>query len=149
MPTRQWTIALVSLLVVSRVSYAEPPALKKPAGPIAGALVIAGGGSLPDAVRDRFVELAGGKDARLVVIPTASASADGPDAAQSLEPWKKKGVASAVLLHTRSRAQAEDPAFIKPLKEAIRTARTTQEMFEALERGIELAAARESEPLAA
>ena len=118
MPTRQWTFALVCLVLVGRLSYAEPPALKKPAGRIAGALVIAGGGSLPDAVRDRFVELAGGKDARLVVIPTASASADGPDAAQSLEAWKKKGVASAVLLHTRSRVRAEDPAFVKPLAEA-------------------------------
>src|SRR5262245_6713935 len=34
-----------------------------------GALVIVGGGKTPDAVRDRFLELAGGRKARLVVIP--------------------------------------------------------------------------------
>ena len=39
---------------------------------------------------------------------------------------------------------------IKPLKEAIRTARTTREMFDAIDRGIELAMVHEtSEPLAA
>src|SRR5436190_20893060 len=37
-----------------------------------GSLVIVGGGTLPDAVRDRFLELGGGKKAHIVVIPTAS-----------------------------------------------------------------------------
>src|SRR5579872_6924617 len=41
-----------------------------PAG-IKGSLVICGGGALPDSVRDKFIELAGGKKARLVIIPTA------------------------------------------------------------------------------
>jgi len=36
-----------------------------------GALVIVGGGSMPEDVVARFVELAGGKDARIVVLPTA------------------------------------------------------------------------------
>ncbi|HEV3262271.1 MAG TPA: hypothetical protein VG013_35800, partial [Gemmataceae bacterium] len=61
--------------LVPRAAHSDP----------AGALVIVGGGGLPDSIRDRFLELAGGKNARLVVIPTASASADGPDAAQGLD----------------------------------------------------------------
>src|SRR5262245_65462416 len=44
----------------------------------AGALVIVGGGGLPDPIRDRFLQLAGGQKARLVVIPTASYKADHP-----------------------------------------------------------------------
>ena len=36
-----------------------------------GALVIVGGGSMPNDVVARFVELAGGKEARIVVLPTA------------------------------------------------------------------------------
>ena len=46
------------------------------AGPRPGALVVVGGGALPDAIADRFLELAGGKDARIVVIPTAIEKSD-------------------------------------------------------------------------
>lgn len=83
-----------------------------------GALVICGGGKLPDAVRDRFCELAGGRRARIVVIPTAHAIADRPNTDLLLEPWRSRGVASAMILHTRSRDRANDPEFIRPLTEA-------------------------------
>lgn len=36
-----------------------------------GALVIVGGGSMPEAIVSRFLELAGGSEARIVVLPTA------------------------------------------------------------------------------
>ena len=67
--------------------------------------MICGGGGLPDPVRREFLKLAGGAKARVVVIPTAIADADGSDAVRGgfLEPWTERGVASASLLHTRSR----------------------------------------------
>ena len=81
-----------------------------------GALVIVGGGGMPDAVRDRFVALAGGKAARLVVIPTASAAADEPAEAEGfLQPWRKYEPTSLARLHTRARAEADDPAFARAL----------------------------------
>src|SRR5262249_57055449 len=51
---------------------ATPGENGKPQGTRIGSLVIVGGGSLPDSIRLRFLDLAGGKKARLVVIPTAS-----------------------------------------------------------------------------
>jgi cyanophycinase len=85
-----------------------------------GALVICGGGGLPESVGREFLTLAGGPKARIVVIPTASAYADGPASvrAEFLEPWSKRGVASVVLLHTRSRARADEPEFARPLEDA-------------------------------
>jgi cyanophycinase len=83
-----------------------------------GALVIQGGGATPDAVRDRFLELAGGQQARLVVIPTASADAHRTDQSSRFEFWQKTPAASVVLLHTLNRDQANDDAFVKPLTEA-------------------------------
>jgi cyanophycinase len=83
-----------------------------------GALVICGGGKLPEAVRDRFFELAGGRQARIVVIPTAHEIADGPNTGPLLEPWRTRGAASVVVLHTRSREVASDPEFVAPLTEA-------------------------------
>jgi cyanophycinase len=81
----------------------------------AGALVIVGGGGLPDPIRDRFLELAGGKKARLVIIPTASYKADHPHLLTSPRYWRSQGVASVQLLHTRNRAEANRPEFCQPL----------------------------------
>ena len=84
-----------------------------------GSLVIVGGGRIPDSVRDRFMALAGGKSAKLIIIPTASSAGD--DRAEDegyLEPWRKYSPAGLSLLHTRSRQQADDPAFVKPITEA-------------------------------
>src|SRR5688500_5244702 len=63
------------LLAPARTLTAEPLdgprlALKSP-----GTLLIVGGGKVPETVHARFLQLAGGEGARLVVIPTASAYA--------------------------------------------------------------------------
>jgi cyanophycinase len=114
--------ALLLLLLLPAAFAADPAATAMPqlsAGLAAGSLVIVGGGApLPDAVRDRFLELAGGKNARLVVIPTASNKADQPQLLKTPQYWKAQHVASVVVLHTHSREQANDPAFVKPLTEA-------------------------------
>jgi cyanophycinase len=93
-------------------------ALAEPVSPLPGSLVLVGGGGLPATIRDRFLELAHGKAAHLVVIPTASAKADNPEQLKSFGYWKAQNVASVVLLHTRQHKQANDPAFVKPLHEA-------------------------------
>jgi cyanophycinase len=81
-------------------------------------LVIVGGGLLPDGVRSRFLELAGGKDARLVIIPTASSKADRLESLASYTFWNSQKVASVTFLHTRKADEANDPKFVKPLTEA-------------------------------
>jgi cyanophycinase len=84
-----------------------------------GALVISGGGRLPEEVRDRFLELAGGQGARIILIPTARSTAyDETDPEQDLEPWSSQGIASVQLLHTRSRSTANEPSFAAPLADA-------------------------------
>lgn len=106
------------LLLAAFTSSAVPQAaslpLKEPVGELPGTLFIAGGGELPDAVRERFVQLAGGKNAKLVVI----ASADVPDAEKSVEAWKQLGPVSVVLLPARQREEADREALVKPLTEA-------------------------------
>ena len=87
-------------------------------GPEKGALVIVGGGFVPQVIFDRFFELAGGKDAPLVVIPTAQAgegfSADG----RSIQMFRQQGATDVTMLHTRDREVADSDAFIEPLKKA-------------------------------
>lgn len=87
--------------------------------PKGGSLLICGGGRLPDEVRTRFLELAGGVTARIVVIPTALPNADAIGTEEGcLKPWRDLGARSVTMLHTRDRSRANDPKFLAPLRTA-------------------------------
>jgi len=88
-----------------------------PAG-IDGSLVISGGGNIPKAAIERFMELAGGKAANLVIIPTARSDADQARQDEAISEWKHRGPASVVVLHTRSRTTADQSSFVAPLLKA-------------------------------
>lgn len=85
-------------------------------GPPKGALVVGGGNDVAE-IRAKFVELAGGPDAKIVLIPTASEEDSFPPAA--LEGWKRRfGLRNVTLLHTRDRKTADSEEFVAPLREA-------------------------------
>ena len=84
----------------------------------AGKLVICGGGVLPDELGRRFIELAGGSAARLVIVTTASVLADTDRIETKLAFWRRQQVADLTVLHTRSRETANQPDFAKPLAQA-------------------------------
>jgi cyanophycinase len=112
-------LTLATLLpLASGVRAAGPDGVARPGLGGRGALVIVGGGGLPDPIREKFLELAGGRKARLVVIPTANKKADLSVPIRSYLMWKAQKVASVTLLHTRDRNRANDPEFVKPLTEA-------------------------------
>lgn len=83
-----------------------------------GSLVVVGGGQLTEDIVDQFVELAGGSDARLVVIPTASSDTGEEKAKATVELWRGRGIGSITLLHTRDTDQANDESFTAPLRAA-------------------------------
>lgn len=87
-------------------------------GPPRGAIVAAGGGDLGKGIYEHFVQLAGGDDARIVIIPTAGAQEGSHDAWTAMEELKKVGVRRFEILHTRSRAVADMEAFVSPLNDA-------------------------------
>jgi cyanophycinase len=83
-----------------------------------GTLLIVGGGGMPEGLMSKMVELAGGKDARLVYIPCTERDDVDPNQ-RILRSWKAMGAASAVTLHTKDRNRAnEDEAFLQPLRDA-------------------------------
>jgi len=87
--------------------------------PVSGHLVIAGGGQLGPEIISRFIELAGGPDAPIVVIPTAGEDSLYPPNWNGLSLLKRHGATHLVVRHTRDRAIAESDSFVA----AIRTAR--------------------------
>ncbi|MEL7500729.1 MAG: cyanophycinase [Planctomycetota bacterium] len=86
--------------------------------PIELNLLIHGGGSTPERISKTFFELAGGEDAKLVVIPTATSDRNVPTLEALKKTWSKRGFKNVEMLHTRDRAQANNDEFIKPLHQA-------------------------------
>ena len=83
-----------------------------------GTLVIVGGGGMPDGLMARFVEIAGGKEAKLVYVPCLEED-DATREAGMLDVWRGMGVQQCSMLHTKNRVQAnEDDAFLEPLQSA-------------------------------
>ncbi len=131
-PSSQFRAAIVIWLFVaghlnaqetdSTGSAAEVPRAAAQADdlfPYAGGLVIVGGGGTPDDVRQAFVELAGGAEGRLVVVPTASEYAEKPDAEQYyLEDWQPVGFKSLRMMHAADRETAASEPFLAALREA-------------------------------
>jgi cyanophycinase len=83
-----------------------------------GSLVICGGGTMEEAVYDRFVELAGGKEAHVVLIPTAYPFSSLEEIKFCYNGWRSLDVASIEFLDTSRRAEADEDAFIAPLQKA-------------------------------
>lgn len=87
-------------------------------GPSRGAVIAAGGGALGTEIYRRFIALAGGADARIILIPTAGAEDGSHDAWVALEALRDAGAERIEVLHTRNRRIAELEAFAGPLREA-------------------------------
>lgn len=85
-------------------------------GPLNGTLVIAGGGRLSDAIIDRFIQLAGGADARIVLVPTAEGADSYPDSAGNM--FISRGAGNVTVFHTDNRDTADSRYFTRPLEEA-------------------------------
>jgi cyanophycinase len=114
-------------------SLARPLAAQMSAGPPNGTLIVDGGGATAPIVR-RFVELAGGARARIVVIATAPSSIRfgednvilNPDWPRERKEWAQYieylkrwlGVDHVEVLHTRDRTTADTRAFVAPLDSA-------------------------------
>src|SRR5688500_13704875 len=110
--------ACLVVLLVRGGLHAQPTAPNSPPEPLRGTLVIAGGGKLPEAAALAFLKLAGADQGRIVVIPAASEAVDKADPTAFVGGWSKRTKAAIHVLHTRERDRANDPDFVKPLREA-------------------------------
>ena len=94
-------------------------------GPAKGTLVIVGGGATEGTgIMEKFIELAGGANAKIVVVPTAGGNrnADGTVRPYKEEEvvagWLKRGVKQVTMLHTHDPKVADTDAFVTHLREA-------------------------------
>jgi cyanophycinase len=87
-------------------------------GPRRGSLVIVGGALEDSLILDRFLELAGGSKAPLVVIPTAGEGDLYDEFYSGAADFRKAGFEDVTVLHTRDRNVANSDAFVAPIKRA-------------------------------
>ncbi|MEZ4681866.1 MAG: cyanophycinase [Caldilineaceae bacterium] len=88
-------------------------------GPARGSLVIVGGGAqaLPEILR-RFIALAGGFSAPIVIIPTAAEEEYPGPHAPHVADFMAAGALNLQVLHTRDPEVANTDAFLAPLQQA-------------------------------
>lgn len=94
-----------------------PP--EKPAVPEVkhGSLVIVGGGGMPREIVDRFIQLAGGPEAPIVILPTASPDPL-PKRSFSKVMFERAGAKDVTVLPARKLKDVEDPKNLAALKRA-------------------------------
>lgn len=105
--------ALLGLLFI-----AAPGARSQEVGPSKGSLVVVGGGMQDPAILERFVELAGGPQAPIVVIPTAGGEEDYDQFYSGLRMFHELGAFNLTVLHTYDPAVADTEGFAAPIEEA-------------------------------
>lgn len=110
-------LASLGMSGTARPSEAQP-CIRPCVGPARGAIIAAGGGKLDLAIYERFVKLAGGPEARVVLIPTAGSAYGSHDGWTAIERLREVGVRHLEILHTRSRSVADLEAFAAPLERA-------------------------------
>ena len=105
-----------------------PPSNQEPPeyGPANGTLVVVGGGDEKGTgIMETFINRAGGRGAKFVIVPTAAGNktADGKvkvyEEDDIVGPWKRDyGLQNVRMLHTYDRSIADTEEFVKPLREA-------------------------------
>lgn len=87
-------------------------------GPEKGVLML-GGGNLQDVdIFKRFIELAGGPDAKIVIIPTAGGAEEYNEYWWGLGVFRRAGAHNLHLLHTYDHAEANTDAFASQITDA-------------------------------
>ena len=126
-PVRRFTsvlaiFAAAAILVPARQSVKIPETTEY--GPARGALVIAGGNLKDPAIYQKFIDLAGGPEARFIIVPTAGGNLlkGGEPRAYKEEtviaPWLARGLKNVKMLHTHDRKVADTEAFVADLRRA-------------------------------
>ena len=108
-------LLLISVLSLNILIGQSSEKYETDIGPANGTLVIVGGAMKSDAIINRFIELAGGIDAPIVVIPTASGRENYNENSGFAGLLRKRGATNITVLHTSSKNIADSDSFVKPL----------------------------------
>jgi len=115
---KKYHLLLIFIISLSNLHSQNSENDKTYIGPENGTLVIVGGGMKGDIIIKRFIELAGGNDAPIVVIPTAGGRDNYDENAGLAGALRSLGATSVTVLHTTDRTIANSDSFVMPLMNA-------------------------------
>ena len=112
---------IFSAVVLAGAGNAQTPEY----GPPKGTLVIQGGGNAAGTgIYETFVNLAGGPNAKILIIPTAGGNREKDGSlkiykeAEVIAPWKRLGLTDVRMLHTADPKESDTEAFAGTLRDA-------------------------------
>ncbi|MXX78744.1 MAG: cyanophycinase [Gemmatimonadales bacterium] len=108
----------VAVAACAAASMTPAKARAQEVGPPNGSLVVVGGAMRSPEIANRFVQLAGGTDARIVVIPTAGGAESYGPSFGGVRPFQAAGVEHLTVRHTNDRDEANSEAFVAAIREA-------------------------------
>jgi cyanophycinase len=121
MSTKLLPITLLLLVCSAPVLAQQTPEY----GPAKGTLLIVGGGALAGTgIEEKFIQLAGGKDKKFVIVPTAGGNRDANGSIHNYKEeevvrrWRALGLTNVHMLHTPDPKIADSPEFASVLRDA-------------------------------
>lgn len=117
-PFRTVGMLVVLATVLSPAGASAQQTATTMVGPEQGTLLVVGGAMASPELYRTFIELAGGPDANLVMIPTAGGAEDYDGRYAGLSQWREHGARNMTVLHTTDPAVADTEAFVEPLRTA-------------------------------
>lgn len=117
---RNGSVAVAGALLAGALMGAgpRPPLGAQEIGPAEGALILVGGALSDSTIVDRFLDLAGGPRAPIVVIPTAGGADDYDQFHPRLKLFRDRGATDLTVLHTYDPEEADGEAFVEPIRRA-------------------------------
>ncbi|MEO2008705.1 MAG: Type 1 glutamine amidotransferase-like domain-containing protein [Pirellulaceae bacterium] len=121
---RAMMISCTAAVAVLSLSFVGGLAKAETGGPLKGTLVVVGGGSSEVELENifrRFVELAGGDEANIVIVPTAASSGGEYDYEKHEQVSLARdtlGLKNVTVVHTHDRRTAETEEFVRPIRNA-------------------------------
>lgn len=112
------TTALALLGAAGSVDAQQQQPAPPEVGPANGSLVVVGGAMRSPEIYERFIQLAGGPDAHIVLVPTAGGAEEYDEFFGGMNAWREAGARNLTLLHTTDPEVADTEAFVEPLKTA-------------------------------
>ncbi|MYD87613.1 MAG: cyanophycinase [Acidobacteria bacterium] len=114
---RMAPLSMLWLVLAGPLVFSSPLAAQQ-VGPARGSLVLVGGSMQDPAIVERFLDLAGGPDAPIVLIPTAGGAESYDRTWRGAEAFRASGATRLTILHTTDRDIANTDAFVEPLRHA-------------------------------